>query len=84
MKPTEELFALTSDPYEMTNVTADARHAAQLATMRRAYDAELAALQARLTPGHDYEKYPVLFSRTIPWSEKPVAPAAPKAKRKAK
>jgi arylsulfatase A-like enzyme len=84
MKPTEELFALTSDPHEMSNVAADARHAAQLATMRRAYDAELAALQARLTPGHDYEKYPVLFSRTIPWSEKPVAPAAPKAKRKAK
>lgn len=83
MTPTEELFDLASDPYEMTNVAADPRHAAQLATMRRTYDTELAAIQARLAPGHDYEKYPVRFSRTIPWSEKP-APArpAPKGKRK--
>ncbi len=83
MTPTEELFALADDPYEMKNVAADPRHAAQLATMRRAYDTELAAIQARLTPGHDYEKYPVLFSRTIPWSEKP-APARPPAKGKRK
>jgi hypothetical protein len=83
MKPTDELFALADDPYEMNNVAADARHAAQLAAMRRAYDTELAAIQARLTPGHDYEKYPVLFSRTIPWSEKPAPRPAPKAKRKA-
>jgi arylsulfatase A-like enzyme len=84
MQPTEELFALASGPYEMKNVATDARHAAQLATMRRAYDAELAALQARLVPGHDYEKYSVLFSRTIPWSEKPATRPAPKAKRKAR
>jgi hypothetical protein len=67
----------------MTNVAAESRHAAQLATMRRAYDTELAALQPRLAPGHDYEKHPVLFSRTIPWSEKP-APARPATKAKKK
>jgi arylsulfatase A-like enzyme len=84
MRPTEELFALAADPYEMTNLATDARHAAQLATMRRAYDIELAAIQARLTSGHDYEKYPVLFSRTIPWNEKPAPTrSTPKAKRKA-
>ena len=83
MQPTEELFALAADPYELNNLAADARHAAQLATLRRAYDTELAAIQARLTSGHDYEKYPMLFSRTIPWSEKSAPPPAPKAKRKA-
>jgi arylsulfatase A-like enzyme len=83
MKPTEELFALAADPYELNNLAADAHHAAQLATLRRAYDTELAAIQARLTSGHDYEKYPMLFSRTIPWSEKSAPPPAPKAKRKA-
>jgi len=82
MQPTEELFALRQDPFEMANVATDARHVAQLATMRRAYDAELAAIQARLIHGHDYEKYPVLFSRTIPWSEKPVPRPPPKTKRK--
>ncbi len=85
MKPTEELFDLNSDPYEMKNVAADPRHAAVLADLRRRYDAELAAIAATRVEGHGYEKYPVLFSRTIPWSEKPAAPppAAAKGKRKA-
>jgi len=85
MKPTEELFDLNSDPYEMKNVAAEPRHAAVLADLRRQYDAELAAIAATRVAGHGYEKYPVLFSRTIPWSEKPAAPppAAAKGKRKA-
>ena len=85
MKPTEELFDLNSDPYEMTNVAADPRHAAVLADLRRRYDAELAAIATTRVEGHGYEKYPVLFSRTIPWTEKPVAPppAPAKGKRKA-
>jgi hypothetical protein len=28
MQPTEELFALAADPYELNNLAADARHAA--------------------------------------------------------
>ena len=64
---------------------ADPRHAAVLTEMRRRYDAELAAIAATRVEGHGYEKYPVLFSRTIPWLQKPApaAPPAPKGKRKA-
>jgi arylsulfatase A-like enzyme len=85
MRPTEELFDLSSDPYEMRNVAADPRHALVLADLRARYDAELAAIAGSRVEGHDYEKYPVLFSRTIPWTEKPAAPqpAAGKGKRKA-
>ena len=79
MTPTEELFDLAHDPYELANLAADPRHAARLAELRRTYDAELAAIGPRLAPGHGYEKYPVLFSRTIPWHEKPAAPASAKA-----
>jgi hypothetical protein len=56
-----------------------------LADLRRRYDAELAAIATTRFEGHGYEKYSVLFSRTIPWTEKPVAPPPPPAtgKRKA-
>ena len=66
-------------------VAADPRHALVLADLRARYDAELAAIAGSRVEGHDYEKYPVLFSRTIPWTEKPAAPqpAAGKGKRKA-
>lgn len=70
MKPTEELFHLATDPYEMTNSAADPNHAATLAAMQKNYDTEHAAIAPNLAPGHDYEKYPTLFSRKIPWEQK--------------
>jgi arylsulfatase A-like enzyme len=84
LRPTEELFDLANDPHEMANVASDPRHAVVLANLRRRYDAELAAIAATRIEGHGYEKYPVLFSRTIPWSEKPAPEKAPAAKGKRK
>ncbi len=45
-------------------------HRETLATMRRHYDAEVAALKERVVKGHGYEAYPTLFSRTVGWEEK--------------
>ncbi len=70
MKATEELFHLGNDRHEMTNSVADPTHAATLTAMRAHYDTELAAIAPNLAPGHDYENYPTLFSRTIPWKKK--------------
>ena len=69
--------------------------------MRQHYDTELAAiapnLAPNLAPGHGYENYPTLFSRTISWEQKAglakgikasssegEATTKPKKKRKAK
>ena len=39
-----------------------------LTAMRKHYDTELAAIAPNLAPGHGYENYPTVFSRTIPCS----------------
>ena len=70
MKPTEELFHLGEDRYEMTNVAADPGHAGVLAKLRADYDAQLAAIAPRFARNHAYDHYPVLFSRTEPWDRK--------------
>ena len=70
MKPTEELFNLSSDRYEMTNSVADATHAKTLAVLRGYYDRQLADIERGLAPKHGYENYPTVFSRTIPWEQK--------------
>jgi arylsulfatase A-like enzyme len=70
MKPTEELFHLAKDRIEMANVASDSQLAAQLAAARNAYDAELAAMKAKVIKGHGHEPYPVLFDRTSSWATK--------------
>ena len=70
MKPTEELFHVGNDRYEMTNSVANKNYAATLAKMRAHYDIELAAIAPNLAREHGYESYPTLFSRTIPWAQK--------------
>ncbi len=70
MKPTEELFHVGQDRFEMANLAGDAHYAAELAAMRRYYDTELAAIQAKVVKGHGHEAYPTLFSRTVAWEQK--------------
>ncbi len=70
MKPTEELFHVGQDRFEMATVAGEPGRTAELAAMRRLYDTELAAIQARVIQGHGYEGYPVLFDRTIAWEKK--------------
>ncbi len=70
MKPTEELFHLAKDRIEMANVAEDSQLAEQLAAARNAYDAELAAMKAKVIKGHGHEPYPVLFDRTSAWETK--------------
>ena len=70
MTPTEELFHLGRDRYEMATLAKDANYATELTTMRARYDAELAAIRAKVVEGHGHEAYPVLFDRTLAWEEK--------------
>ena len=81
MKPSEELFHLGKDPYEMTNSASDPNYASVLDVMRQSYDAQLADIAKQVIQSHGYEHYPTLFSRTIPWEQK--APLLNAAKGKA-
>jgi arylsulfatase A-like enzyme len=93
LQPTEEFFDLGRDQFEMHNLANDPDCAADLAAMRRFYDAELLALRHGVVDGHGYEPYPVLFDRSVDWEQKepllrvkePSSPtpegAAPKRKR---
>jgi hypothetical protein len=70
MKPTEELFHRGQDRFETTTFTNDPHYVAELETMRRYYDIELAAIRTKVVTGHDHETYPVLFDRSIAWDQK--------------
>lgn len=70
MKPTEELFHLSEDPLEMTNLAGNEQASDELAEMRSRYDDELQAWKDHAVPYNNYQKYGVLFDRSIPWQDK--------------
>lgn len=83
MKPTEELFQLSTDSIEMFNTAENSPQTAQLGVMRKFYDQELARIATNVVAGHGYEKYATLFSLTVPWPEK-AALLKPPAKQREK
>ncbi len=70
MQPTEELFNLQNDPGEMTNLAGSPESSAMLESMRGRYDEELAQWKQHAVPYNDYQRYGVLFDRSIPWQQK--------------
>jgi arylsulfatase A-like enzyme len=68
--PTEELFHLQDDPYEMENIADRAEHREALMTMRGHYDAEVARWKEHAVAYNDYQSFGVLYDRTIPWEDK--------------
>ena len=72
MKPTEELFHLSKDPLEMTNLAGNPEALPMLESMRKNYDEELKKWKEQVVSYNNYEKYGVLFDRSIPWDKKEV------------
>ncbi|MCA9056435.1 MAG: sulfatase-like hydrolase/transferase, partial [Planctomycetaceae bacterium] len=70
LQPTEELFDLRDDRIEMHNLANEPEHTQQLDRMRAYYDSELQRITERVVSGHGYERYPLLFDRTVEWNEK--------------
>lgn len=70
MKPTEELYNLASDPFEMKNLAKDPASATMLTTMRAKYDEELMHWKKEGVSYNNYQQYVTLFDRTIPWQQK--------------
>ena len=73
MKPTEELYNLVNDPFEMENLANDPGAIKMLNTMRAKYDAELEKWKQQAVDYNNYQQYATLFDRTIPWNQKKFA-----------
>ncbi len=63
LRPTEELYDLKADPYELKNVVTEPKHAEALAEMRRLYDARVAHWRKTSVPDHGYPEYGTRFQR---------------------
>lgn len=68
--PTEELYHLAEDQWEMTNHVKNPNHLSMLRTLRTAYDQALDHWKNKAVPYHDYHRFSVIFDRQLPWSEK--------------
>ncbi|WP_111709774.1 sulfatase family protein [Lutibacter citreus] len=68
MKPTEELFNLKNDSFEMHNVIN--KNSDVLNRMKSYYSVELKTMKERLIEGHEYEHFPLLFDQNVNWNEK--------------
>ncbi|MFC1766282.1 sulfatase [Planctomycetota bacterium] len=66
MKPTEELFHLAMDPFEMINLANDPEAAPMLELMRMKYDEELNKWKEQAVPYNDYQRFGTLFERSLP------------------
>jgi arylsulfatase A-like enzyme len=70
MQPTEELFHVTKDPLEMTNLVSNPEASSMLETMRKKYDVELEKWKSGAVAHNNYQKYVTLFDRSIPVDQK--------------
>lgn len=63
IKPTEELFDIVNDPYEMVNLASNSEYKTELTKMRELYDKQLQHWISDGVKYNGYEKYGSLFSR---------------------
>ena len=70
MKPTEELFHLTKDPIEMTNVASNPEYEEMLARAQKNYDEHFARMNQDSLHKHGYAIYQTYFNRVTAWDEK--------------
>lgn len=61
--PTEELFDIVNDPYEMVNLANKPEYKAKLTEMRKLYDTQLNHWKNDGVKYNGYEKYGLLFER---------------------
>ena len=63
--PTEELFDIVNDPYEMQNIAHQPRSIKQLHKMRKLYDAQLQHWKNEGVKYNGYEEYNSIFERKL-------------------
>lgn len=70
MKATEELFHTSVDPLELNTLVANARHKADLETMRTIYDSAVMLWKKESVPYNSYRQYGTIFDRSVQWKNK--------------
>jgi len=70
MQPTEELFDLRVDRFEMKNVAADAENISVLKDMRKQYDQNLKKWRHESVAYNGYDVYATVFDRHVSWDKK--------------
>ena len=70
MKAAEELFHLSKDSLEMTNLASSPEHQHKLEEMRKHYDQQVAHWKANSINYNDYENYAIIFDRQVAWQDK--------------
>lgn len=70
LAPTEELFNIKKDQYEMENLANNPKYSAQLDKMRKLYNEQLEHWKSDGVNYNGYEKYGILFDRNIHWDRK--------------
>ncbi|WP_218017709.1 sulfatase family protein [Formosa haliotis] len=65
MYPTEELFDIKNDPYEMVNLANQTKYKSKLTYMRKLYDKQLNHWKTEGVKYNGYEKYGALFKRAL-------------------
>ncbi|WP_434036264.1 sulfatase family protein [Formosa sp. 4Alg 33] len=63
--PTEELFDIENDPYELVNLANQSEYKSELVKLRKVYDEQLNHWKTEGVKYNGYEKYSELFKRTI-------------------
>ncbi|MDQ8207390.1 sulfatase [Coraliomargarita sp. SDUM461003] len=70
MQPVEELFHLSKDPGEMTNLASNPEASQMLEAMRAKYDRQLGHWEDEGVSYNHYAQYTGIFDRSVPWHEK--------------
>ncbi len=69
-EPAEELYDLKNDPLELTNQAANSEFSSALQKMRNVYDRHLARWKKEAVPHNDYQRFGILFDRSVLWKDK--------------
>lgn len=70
MEPQEELYNLTTDPYEMNNLIANSDHQAALKKMLQHYDDALVTWKNECVQEGGYPLFAKIYDRHLSWDEK--------------
>ena len=70
MEPFEEFFDTKNDPLELENLALDPEAGNTLEKMRTRYDKEVSEWKKKAVSYNDYERFGILFDRSVPWPDK--------------